>query len=123
MSPTQRSLKYLRDQGMKPWVCEYWNSFARKRVDLFGCIDILCIGNGETWAVQTTSTGVSSRVKKIQESEYFPVMLESGWRVFVHGWSKNTKGKMKHRVVELTSENLLSSIDPVGSDEPACGQE
>ena len=119
MSPTQRSLKYLRDQGMKTWIVETYNHFARKRVDLYGCIDILAIGNGETWAVQTTSTGVSSRVKKIQESEYFPVMLESGWRVFVHGWSKNTKGEMKHRVVELTSENLLSSIDPVGSDAPA----
>ena len=31
-------------------------------------------------------------------------MLESGWRVFVHGWSKNTKGQMKHRVVELTEK-------------------
>jgi hypothetical protein len=118
MSPTQRSLKYLKEQGMKPWVCEYWNSFARKRVDLYGCIDILAIGNGETWAVQTTSTGVSSRVKKIQESEYFPVMLESGWRVFVHGWSKNTKGEMKHRVVELTSENLCPKMVDIGIDTP-----
>jgi hypothetical protein len=119
MSPTQRSLAYIRSQGMKPWIVEYWNPFARKRVDLYGCIDILCIGNGETWAVQTTSTGVASRVKKITESEYFPVMLESGWRVFVHGWAKNTKGEMKHRVVELTSENLLTSIGDVGSDDPA----
>jgi hypothetical protein len=106
---------------MKPWVCEYWNHFARKRVDLFGCIDILAIGNGETWAVQTTSTGVASRVKKITESEYFPLMLESGWRVFVHGWAKNTKGEMKHRVVELTAKDLCNNLGDVGSDTPACG--
>ena len=111
MSPTQRSLAYIRDQGMKPWIVEYWNHFARKRVDLFGCIDILAIGNGETWAVQTTSTGVASRVKKIQESEYFPLMLESGWRVFVHGWSKNTKGEIKHRVVELTKPEEKNTVE------------
>jgi carbonic anhydrase len=92
---------------MKPWVCEYWNSFSRKRVDLYGCIDILAIGNGETWAVQTTSTNVSSRIQKIRASEFFPTMLESGWRVFVHGWRKNSKGRYVQRVVELTStENI-----------------
>ena len=106
-SPTQRSLEYLREQGMKPWICEYWNSFSRKRVDLFGCIDLLCIGNGQTWAVQTTSTGVSARIQKIRESEYFHVMLESGWRVFVHGWRKNSKGRYVQRIVELTEmENV-----------------
>jgi hypothetical protein len=103
---------------MKPWIVEYWNPFARKRVDLYGCIDILCIGNGETWAVQTTSTGVASRVKKIQKSEYFPLMLESGWRVFVHGWAKNTKGEMRHRIVELTAKDLCNNLGDVGVDIP-----
>jgi hypothetical protein len=106
-SPTQRSLEYLRELGMKPWICEYYNFFSKKRVDLYGCIDLLAIGNGETWAVQTTSTGVSSRIHKIRESEFFPVMLESGWRVFVHGYRKNSKGRYVQRVVELTAtENI-----------------
>ncbi len=26
MSPTQRSLKLLREQGYKPWIVEHWNS-------------------------------------------------------------------------------------------------
>ena len=104
MSPTQRSLAYLRDQGMIPWICEYWNAFSRKRVDLYGCIDLLAIGNGETWAVQTTSTGVSARIKKIRENEAFPIMLGSGWRVFVHGWRKNSKGRYVQRIVELTAD-------------------
>jgi hypothetical protein len=50
-------------------------------------------------------------VKKIQESEYFPLMLESGWRVFVHGWAKNTKGEMKHRVVELTKPEEKNTVE------------
>jgi hypothetical protein len=106
-SPTQRSLDYIRDQGMKPWIVEYFNSFSRKRVDLYGCIDLLAIGNGETWAVQTTSTGVSSRIHKIRESEFFHVMLESGWRVFVHGYRKNSKGRYVMRIVELTAEENI----------------
>jgi hypothetical protein len=35
------------------------------------------------------------------------VMLESGWRVFVHGYRKNSKGRYVQRVVELTAtENI-----------------
>ena len=102
-SPTQRSLEYIRNEGMKPWIVEHWNAFSRKRIDLYGCIDILAIGNGQTWAIQTTSSGVSARIKKIRESEYFPIMLESGWRVFVHGWTKNSKGRYIHRIEELTN--------------------
>lgn len=104
MTPTQRSLKYLREQGYQCWIVEHWNHFARIRQDLFGCIDILCIGHGETLAVQTTSTGVAARVKKIRENEYFQEMLNSGWIVVVHGWSKNSKGEMRLREVNLTDQ-------------------
>lgn len=101
MSPTQRSLKYLRDQGYKCWIVEHWNAYARKRQDLFGCIDILAIGNGETLAVQTTSrSNVSARVKKIEENEYYPEMVRSGWRVQVQGWGKLKDG-WTVKVVEL----------------------
>jgi hypothetical protein len=101
MTPTQRSLKYLRDQGYKCWIVEHWNHFARIRQDLFGCIDILAIGNGETLAVQTTSRGnVSARVKKIVENEYYPEMVRSGWKVQVHGWGK-LKAGWDNKIVEL----------------------
>lgn len=101
MSPTQRSLKYLRDQGYKCWVVEHWNSFTRKRQDLFGCLDILAVGNGETIGIQTTSrSNVSSRVKKIEENEYYPELIRSGWKVHVHGWGK-LKAGWTIKVVEL----------------------
>jgi hypothetical protein len=31
-------------------------------------------------------------------------MLASGWRVFVHGWRKNSKGRYVQRIVELTAD-------------------
>ena len=98
MSPTQRSLAYLRKQGLEPWVVEKWNPWAKIRQDLYGCVDILALGNKKTYAIQCTSTGVSSRIKKIQESKYFPLMKECGWEIWVMGWSKGSNGRYKVRI-------------------------
>ena len=101
MSPTQRSLKYLREQGYAVWIVEIWNPWARKRQDLFGCIDLLAIGHGHTLAVQTTSrSNVSARVKKIEENEHYPEMVRSGWKVQVQGWGKLKDG-WSVKIVEL----------------------
>ena len=101
MSPTQRSLKYLRDQGYRCWITERWCPYSKRRIDLWNCIDILAIGNGETIGVQTTSRGnVSARVKKIQENEYYPELIRSGWKVHVHGWGK-LKAGWTLKLVEL----------------------
>lgn len=91
-SPTSRSLENIRERGYQTWIVEYWNSFSRKRVDLFGIFDILAVGNGETLAVQTTSrSNMSSRIKKIAASDYIAGCREAGWRIEVHGWAKNAK--------------------------------
>ncbi len=93
-SPTQRSLKYLRDQGYTVAITEKWNPHARVRQDLFGFIDMLGIKDGQTLAVQTTSSSsFSERIKKIEEHENLPAVLAAGWQVTVHGWRKNSKGK------------------------------
>jgi hypothetical protein len=78
-NPTARSLAYLRSQGFTCWVTEYWHAFARRRVDLFGIVDILALRPGEVLGVQTTSAAnVSSRVRKIAASEYAPKLREFG---------------------------------------------
>lgn len=97
-SPTQRTLAYLRSIGLKPWVVETWNPWAKIRQDLYGCIDIIAIGNEKTYAVQCTSTGVSARIKKVRESEFFDEMKKSKWEVWVVGWSKQTNGRYKMRI-------------------------
>lgn len=103
MTPTQRSLKYLRDDGWRCAVVERWNPHARVRQDLFGVIDILAIRDWETLAVQVTSgSGVSARVKKIADAEATPAIRAAGWRFEVHGWRKNAKGRYVLRTVDVS---------------------
>lgn len=106
-SPTQRSLKHLREQGYAVAVTEKWNPHARIRQDLFGFIDMLAIKDGQTLAIQTTSASAfAARKAKIQGHENLPVVLLAGWKVIVHGWRKNSKNKWVLRE-EVVSESLL----------------
>lgn len=104
--PTERSLKHLRDAGYRADVVEKWIPQARKRKDLFGFIDIMCVGGGVTLAVQTTSySNISARVKKMREEtpEALQDVLDCGWKVAVHGWKKNPRSKRwEVKVVEIT---------------------
>lgn len=89
MSPTERSLKYLRDAGYTVAKAEHWNPFARRRVDLFGFIDLVAIRPGETLAVQTTSrSNVAARRRKILGLDAALTWLQAGNRIVVHGWDK-----------------------------------
>lgn len=102
MTPTQRSLKTLRELGYLVEVVEKWNSFTRTRKDLWGWADLLAVRRGEVLAVQVTSTGVSSRIKKIMDSETIGRVREAGIRIEVHGHRKNSKGKYVMRVVDIS---------------------
>ncbi len=93
MSPTQRTLKYLREAGWKAEITERWNSFAGIRQDLFGIIDVIALKPGITLGVQCTSaSNVSARIAKIAEHESTPFLREAGWRIEVHGWTKGKRG-------------------------------
>ncbi len=67
---------------------EYWNHFARRRIDLFGIIDEVAVNGDDTLAVQsTTYTHVSARKKKALDSEKLYRWLEGGGRRFeIWGW-------------------------------------
>ena len=102
MTPSARSLALMKSLGYQVDNCDHYNYFTKRRHDLYGCIDLLCIGNGETVAVQVTSkSNMSSRIKKIEASEAFPEMLRSGWRVLVQGWWKNAKGRYEVKEFEF----------------------
>lgn len=101
-SPTQRSLKLLRDQGYTVAVVEHWNAFVKQRYDLFGFIDLLALRGDETLAVQTTSySNVSARIKKIENHENVGVIRDAGWGISVHGWHK-VGNRWQVRVVDLS---------------------
>lgn len=100
-SPTQRSLKHMRDQGYYAEVVERYNSFTRRRNDFAGFIDILCLGDGVVVGVQTTSySNMSARIAKIKEHENLPAVLKANIRVVIHGWRK-VGNRWQVREVEL----------------------
>jgi hypothetical protein len=89
MNLTARSMALLRERGYTVATVEHYNAFTRRKHDLFGCIDLLAIGNGETVAVQVTSkSNLAARRHKVEEAEAYPEMLRSGWKVILHGWFK-----------------------------------
>lgn len=96
ISPTQVSLKHMRALGYTCQVVEHWNPFANRRVDLFGCIDIVCLSPENIVGVQTTSkTNMSARRKKIKEEPSMALWLEAGGKVELHGaYKENNRWKL-----------------------------
>ena len=102
MTPTQRSLKALRELGYLVEVVEKWNSFTRTRKDLWGWADLLAVRRGEVLAVQVTAQAVANRVAKVAASETISRVREAGIRIEIHGWRKNAKNRYVQRVVDLS---------------------
>ncbi len=101
-SPTQRSLAVMRDRGYLAEVVEQWIPAVKRRRDLYGFIDILCIRDGEVCGVQATSAdNVASRVTKITEHENVAAVRRAGIRLLVHGWAKR-KGRWILREVDVS---------------------
>jgi len=73
VSPTARTLKALRDGGATCQVVEHWNSFAKIRQDLFGCIDVLVLLPDEAEAAmkewRRQSPNIKLRVRKYVREE------------------------------------------------------
>lgn len=109
MSPTARSLKYLRQQGMLAGVVERFNPGARCYNDLFGFIDIVVLdGAPGVLGVQTTTvSNQAARMTKITSdalAEPIRRWLGAGNRIHVHGWAKKgPRGKRKTWQVSVTA--------------------
>lgn len=122
ITPTQRSLKKLRDEGYAPEVVERWNAYAKIRHDLWNCLDIIAVNGRGVVGVQTTSgSALSARLAKLRLNPLVPLILASGIRIELHGWRKlrnrSTKKSTRWecRVIELTAE-LLNPRDPNNLD-------
>lgn len=111
-SPTERSLKLMRSKGYYAEVVEKWNAFTKRRHDLFGFVDILCLGDGEVVGVQTTtSSNVASRLQKILSHENVAAVRRAGIRIVIHGWRKKG-GRWECR--ELDVDQFASEVnDPL----------
>ncbi len=92
-SPTQRSLKLLRERGYVAEVVEYWNHFARRRVDLFGVIDIVGVKDVIVGVQTTSASNASARIKKMIGNEAVIAWIQVGGEILVHGWRKTSKNR------------------------------
>lgn len=88
MTPTQRSLAKMREHGYLCEVTERWNPFAKIRQDLYGFIDILCVGEDIVGVQTTTKENMKARIDKIANHDNYPAVIASGIRIVVHGWYK-----------------------------------
>lgn len=101
-SLNQRTVALFTERGYKCEVCESYNAFTKRKKDLFGIFDVVAVGNEETVGIQITSkSNMSARMRKIQESEYLPEILRSGWRVVVIGWFKKPNGRYDYKEFEF----------------------
>ena len=104
-SPTQLSLKWLRQHGFKAEVVEKWIPRANVRKDLFGCIDIVAIHAEQklTLGVQVTSySNMAARKKKAEALEDIKTWLQVGNQFVIHGWQKkNNRWILKQRPFEM----------------------
>jgi hypothetical protein len=92
-SPTARTLAQLRASGVLAAVVERWVAQARRRVDLFGFVDIVGIEQGKVGVLgvqATTTENISHRLDKLRAecAMAMRLWLEAGNRLEIHGWAK-----------------------------------
>ena len=99
-SPTELSLRYLRNAGWMVDVCERWvpnpgHPGGGQRRDLFGLVDLVAVRGRQTMGVQTTShTNFNAHVTKLTDDYHRPMLanlIAAGWDVAIHGWRKSTR--------------------------------
>lgn len=100
-SPLQRTTEVLREQDCLYWKVEYWNPWAKKKIDLFNIIDVVALDIGLTIGIQVTGADLASHRKKLAEKhpEYTRAWLAAGNELCIHSWRKLKKkrgGKAKY---------------------------
>jgi hypothetical protein len=90
LSPTQRTLRALRQQGAICGITERWNSYAGIRQDLFGYTDLIAImpDRGIVGVQCCARSGHAARRAKILENEIAPEWLKAGGKIEIWSWAK-----------------------------------
>jgi hypothetical protein len=111
-SPTQRSLRLIRERGWLVQVVETFNLFSNTRRDLFGFGDLVAIGSERIVIVQTTSgSNLSARRTKILTEcrRAAEAWLRAGGLIELHGWRK-LKGRWVPRVEILSLSDVATVL-------------
>jgi hypothetical protein len=113
MSPTARSLDYLRQRGYIVDVVERWIPHANIRKDLFGFADILAVHQlGKVFLLvqTTTASNMAGRLTKAKGRPELAIWLRAGGRFQVHGWHQDRDGRWQLRCVEVQGDDLAEVI-------------
>ena len=121
LTPTQRTLKKLREMGRESGIVEKFVTNGRFgfRKDLFGFIDIISISEEDgIVGVQSFGQDFSAHYKKITEEcrDAAIKWLKCGGRIELWGWRKlkvKRGGKAmrwKERVYEMTREDFKDDV-------------
>lgn len=119
MTPTQRTMRELRNQGRKCAIVEKFNTFVGKygiRQDLFGIIDIIALDPQRgVIGVQSCGQDFSGHWKKItieHNQDAYDWLTTPGAKLELWGWRKikvKRGGKAMRwepRIKEITLEDL-----------------
>lgn len=110
-SPTARSLAECRKRGWTAQVVERFNSFSKKRIDLFGCIDIVVITPSGILGVQACAgSSHADRRAKVLNEERVAEWVAAGGRFEIWSWSKKASGRW-----ELRSEDMRDAVLAIAS--------
>lgn len=95
ISNTSRTLEYLRSQGWEAAIVERFLPYAGKfgqRKDMFGFGDIVAMGEGKIWAIQSCGQAFAEHHKKLTEDGYVAPLVERWLRnkgkLLLVGWRK-----------------------------------
>jgi hypothetical protein len=109
----------MRKDGYTAQVVEKFNSFTKTRLDLFGCIDLIAVGQGRIVGVQACAGGDHAKRKaKALAEPRLKTWLESGGQFAVVSWAKRgARGERKlwtARVEYVTRGDLENSDTKAG---------
>lgn len=118
LTPTQRTLKALRDKGMIAGVVERFNRFGGShgvRQDLFNIIDIIALDKERgVVGVQSTGTSFAQHHKKLTEErkqECIDWLETPGTALELWGWRKVKRGNRQVMVPRLRIYTLEDFTD------------
>ena len=112
MTPTARTLAFLRRCGHVADVVERWIPRANVRRDLFGFIDVVAVRRGEAGVLgvqATTLPNVAARLSKAKGRTELRTWLAAGNRFAVFGWYRRGD-RWRVKIVALRPDTLAPEV-------------
>lgn len=109
MTPTQRSLALLRQEGFLAAVVERYLHQIQRKQDLFGFADLFAFHrDGRVLLVQTTTAAhLSDRLAKVRDSFEASAWVLAGHALELHGWDGPRLRRLEVRGEDLQPIVLL----------------